>query len=319
MLIGISAALAARPPGPPGDGPGAPIYAHDVAVTRHGRGGERLWLYTPVDPVPPEAPVVVYLHGFGRRRPERYHPLLVHLARRGYAVVFPAQGGPLSVRRYPDHTRVAVASALQVLSSPDHPDPGALALVGHSLGGLLALELAAAPQRAPALPEPAAVILHDPAGTRFVDWHEAASELVDPLALLVLTVPATLASDNGATRPVWAETQALQRRALLAIRSDLHGSPPLISDHLGVQSGDALLGPDRPLDAIDWWGYWRPTEAALQETLLHQIPAMGSVFCACDGVLDRGRWSDGTPVIPLEPVQPDPPGALDSTPSAPLR
>lgn len=301
-MIWIAVAGAASPPEPPEAGPGAPSYAHHASVTRLGRGRARAWLYLPGDPAPASAPVVVYLHGFGRQRPTRYEPLLIHLARRGYAVVFPAQGCPLAVERLPDHTRAAVAGALEALRDPALPEPGPLALVGHSLGGLIALGLAADPQRAPALPEPSVVILHDPAGTRFVDWHQAAAGLSDPIALLVLSVPATRAGDNDAALPVWADTQGLTRRALLSIETDLHGDPPLISDHLGVQSGPALLGPDRPLDGIDWWGYWRPTEAALAEVLLGQLPEAGSVFCTdCGEILSRGRWSDGVPVTPLIP------------------
>ena len=301
MLL-ITTALAASPPGPPARGPGAPHYPHGTAaVVQRGCGSTRAWLYLPADPAPATAPVVVYLHGFGHASPDRYDALLTHLARRGYTVVYPALGSRLSVGAYPDNARRAIADALQWLDGPEGPDPGPLALVGHSLGGMLAVRLAArAPSADPPLPVPGAVVLHDPAGARFVDWHGAASELVDPLALLILSVPTTLGSDNDAARPVWDRTGGLTKRVLWVVPSDPHGDPPLVSDHLGVHAVQRTFRPDRPLDAIDWWGYWRPTEAALSEALLQQIPDHGSVFCVdCPAVAQRGEWSDGTAVVPL--------------------
>ena len=53
------------------------------------------------------------------------------------------------------------------------------------------------------------------------------------------------------------------------------------------------------LDAIDSWGYWRPTDAALAEAFGETADAFA--FCSdtgptCDPVRDMGSWSDGTPV-----------------------
>ena len=56
-----------------------------------------------------------------------------------------------------------------------------------------------------------------------------------------------------------------ERRNWLRVPSDDHGTPPLVSDHLGSLAGEIFLGGSSPLDAIDWWGYWRPTDAALAE------------------------------------------------------
>ncbi|MEK7425175.1 MAG: hypothetical protein AAB131_15195, partial [Actinomycetota bacterium] len=52
------------PPGQPASGPGGADYAHSAVTTKHfGGGGEEYWLFLPADPQPPEAPVVVFLHG----------------------------------------------------------------------------------------------------------------------------------------------------------------------------------------------------------------------------------------------------------------
>jgi pimeloyl-ACP methyl ester carboxylesterase len=205
------------------------------------------------------------------------------------------------VNGYEANARAAVRAALAELQSGPGPRPsGKLAYAGHSLGSLLALRLAAT-AAADGLPSPVALVLHEPAGVavRFVKFPLAPADLatIDPRArLLVIQAETSVGDRNSFAQGAFEATVSIphERKNLLVVRSDAHGKPPLVSDHLGVQAGNG-----RPLDAIDWWGYVRPTEAALAEAL--GDPAPDSAYCneagpRCDWVRDSGTWSDGTPV-----------------------
>src|SRR4029078_1231177 len=89
-----------------------------------------------------------------------------------------------------------------------------------------------------------------------------------------------LADATSATRDAFTNTTSIPRaqKNYLVVRSDDHGSPPFVSDHLGVLSGsDGITS--GALDAVDYWGYFRPTEAALAESLgVGAFPGY-SAFC----------------------------------------
>ena len=215
-----------------------------------------------------------------------------------------AEEGTVDVAGYQDAARRAIGSALAELARPGHVRPdGGFGFVGHSIGGMVALSLAANPGD---LPRPSVVVAHDPAGLDYaaftgIDASMATLAGLDPATrLLVIEAATTADTSNGAADAIWrnAPTPRAQRN-WLRVPSDDRGTPQLVSDHSGSLAGDVFLGSRSPLDAIDWWGYWRPTDAALAEGFGET--AAGFAFCSaagptCDPVRDMGSWSDGTPV-----------------------
>jgi hypothetical protein len=189
-------------------------------------------------------------------------------------------------------------------------------MLGHSLGAMISLRLAAQPQTVPALPVPEILVLHEPAGktTPFIAgnpaWDISTQALsgVAPTTRLLIIQAETSATDPNSVAPdAWLNTPQLARaqKNFLRVFSDHHGQPALVSDHTGVQAGQNVLQVD-PLDAIDWWGYWRPTEGALREAFgMDALPPGYSAFCssagpACDPVRQMGSWSDGVAVKPMK-------------------
>ncbi|HVU00979.1 MAG TPA: hypothetical protein VHE30_04475 [Polyangiaceae bacterium] len=301
------------PPAAPACGPGSASYPHaSVRVTSSGTGVGTYALYEPDEPRPASAPVVAFVHGFALtdNRPA-YDAFLRHLARKGFVVVFPEYGFIGDLTGYVPTARRTLADGLAALADGTHVSPdGRFGMVGHSLGGMLALTLAATTTTAPAIPAPAVLVLAEPAGTTFdalTGLDLSAPKLAGIAAgtkLLVIEAETSLTDANSASPDAWANTTTVRAadKNWLVVHSDSHGAPALVSDHLGVQFDPAS---NAPLDTIDFWGYFRPTEAALD--LVFGVASGGaySPFCRdasaeCDPVRDMGRWSDGTPVRRIE-------------------
>lgn len=240
----LLALLAATPPAQPRTGVGGSAYLHGaVAVQSWGAGAQQYWLFTPGQPRPASVPVVGFLHGWGGAEPAAYQGWIEHLVRRGAAVVFPRyQAGLLD--RPAGMTAVAAGAlraALDRLGGSGLPRfDGRLTLVGHSLGGTIAANLAAAvelhrlpPVRALTVVQPGdsrkeqgpgralATILGDyagiPAGTLMqvvvgADDTNVGAEVGRRIFL-------------GATRVSTAD------KDFIVIHSDARGTPPLVADH----------------------------------------------------------------------------------------
>ncbi len=96
FLLSYSLAGVPSPPEQPLDGPGGATYEHeDVAVTGpywpDALGVNetyKYFLFKPVDPTPDEAPVVLFLHGWGAVSLKHYDIWIRHIVRKGYIVVW---------------------------------------------------------------------------------------------------------------------------------------------------------------------------------------------------------------------------------------
>jgi dienelactone hydrolase len=101
-----------------------------------------------------DAPVVVFLHGWGAVDPERYGSWIAHLVHGGATVIYPTYQEPpfLDTVSPLPNTLVALRLALEQVRVA----PGRLVVAGHSAGGALAADYAASARTA-GLPVPAAV------------------------------------------------------------------------------------------------------------------------------------------------------------------
>ena len=293
------------PPGPPATGAGSvDLPARRAYVSRNQRFPRRFHALRAGDPHPRArrssscrpAPQAVDTRDLTDAQ-------LRHLARRGPSWSMPRRAASTSPATQ-DAARRAIGSALDELARPGHVRPdGRFGIIGLSVGGLVALTLAANPgdcrdrRSWSRMTPPAWTTRRSPASTRTRPDPRG----IDPASrLLVIESATTAGTPNARGRHDLAQhLDAARARNWLRVPSDGHGTPPLVSDHLGSLAGEIFLSAGSPLDAIDWWGYWRRTDAALAQGFGET--ADGFAFCSdtgplCDPVRDMGSWSDGTPV-----------------------
>ncbi len=318
------------PPGQPELGPGGAAYAHSqVTINRLGSGASEVYLFEPAGPSPERAPVVVLGHGWAAVTPNHYGSWIAHIVRRGYTVVFPRYQADARtpVPAFTGNAVGAVRRAIEALNAPGHvrPDERGIALVGHSMGGLVVSNLAV---RAAAgeLPPPLALMVVTPGKT----WPESspiAFPLEDlsalPSSLLLLAV---IGDDDDFVgeldaRKVYKGAAAvpLSNKDYVRLFSDDHGAPSLVADHrapaapLRLVDDDAVDAvpapqfarlPGRPssrelpvTNALDYFGTWKLFDGLVDAVFrgVHREYALG-------GTREQrymGHWSDRTPVREL--------------------
>ncbi|MBF2898540.1 alpha/beta hydrolase, partial [Pseudomonas aeruginosa] len=95
LLLGHAATAAEPPTAPtpptqPAEGPGGADYRHASVHQWHfGEGAREYWVFTPEQPVPGNAPLVIFLHGWSVMQPDLYRAWIDHIVRRGMVVVYP--------------------------------------------------------------------------------------------------------------------------------------------------------------------------------------------------------------------------------------
>ncbi len=272
------------------------------------------WLFVPTDPLPgtPRAgeplPLVIFLHGSGVADADLYLAWIEHLVRRGAVVLYPLyQDRGYLEADFRRNLQDDVRGGLETLQREGVPvDLSRVAVVGHSLGGGLALDYAASAAAA-GLPVPTAVM----GVAASCNSDEVACVGADlgaiPATTRVLLV--TGADDLDPLVPltverIWAglEGVPLENRDVVTLTTDDHGWPALRAMHI-----QALAGHDVGYlpDAYDWYGTWKWLDAL-----------MGCAFAGqwCEVALGNtpeqrymGEWSDGVPVA--EPLVTDDPAA----------
>lgn len=336
LLAGCVPAPSGPHPGaPPVDGPGAtPAAPAEVRTTRDGKGAEEYFIYEPVAPGLSSAPVIVFLHGYSGVNPLVYGAWIRHLVQRGNIVIYPVYQTSLrSPERYTAAALAAVQAAFDTLDHSDHvrPDRERFALVGHSLGAVLALNIAAVAV-AEGLPRPGAVLAANAGDTTseaslLIPSIQSGSYGGVPAEMLFLGVVGAADDYVGPTIVLQLYDKLghlpQENREVVVLYSDDYGFPQMVADHhdplafdRGFDSGAPLTllpegrflhGPDLPTDRAgidnhDYYGYWKwldgLTDAAFYG--VHREFALGGGAAQ----LYLGTWEDGMPVIPAERIRP---------------
>lgn len=312
-------------------------YAYGtVSVTVVGKGKQGAAVFYPLGVKPEkQLPFIVFLHGWGAVNPQVYGGWISHLARQGNIVVFPYYQNSLQTP-LPEITLNAqegVRTALSWLQSPASPvqaDTSLAAVVGHSMGGVMAASYAALAQ-AHGLPQPRAVLAVEPGKT----WGRPASGAI-PLADLNTLNPQSLlvtmaAEDDKLVKDVdalkiYSNAGGLPKshKAVLLVRSDAHGKPALVADHAapaaaapskalarvmaaGRGANPGAPGPENPLlkptpaNALDTYAFWR-TFDLLKKTAFNGQNL--NTLAKNPQWLSMGKWSDKRTVKPLKQLQP---------------
>lgn len=257
-LLVLLALLAPTPPAQPRSGPGGADYAHAaVATTTYGQGADQYWIIAPEQPRATSAAVVGFLHGWGGTEPGAYRAWIDHLVRRGAVVVFPRyQAGLLDRPSGMTATAgAALRAALDRLGSEGLPRfDGRLALIGHSLGGTIAANLAAT---APAhrLPAPRALSIVEPGDSQKHDGPgKGFASIVGEYAriptgtLMQVVVGAddtNVGADVGRRVFLDATQVSTHDKDFIVMHSDARGAPALVADHF------APLAPERAASVAD--------------------------------------------------------------------
>jgi len=337
----LAGAALPRPPGQPVKGPGGRQRMHDsVTMARHGLGGSEYWLYTPADPVPSSAPVVVFLHGWGGMDPVSYGAWIEHLVLRGNIVIYPRYQASLLTppTEMTENALAAVNDALvRLAESGVKPQVENLAIIGHSLGGVIAANLAceAATGR---LPLPKALVLVEPGDSKNSKTAQAFGLARDIPSIMrdYTTIPKdTLmlcivgAEDqmvgSGAARTIFYGATAVSRgnKDFVVVNSDRRGSPQLIADHFAPLAPDERYRGERhsrlrdrlrdklgkylpvadrmeraSVDALDYYCFWKLADALI-ETAFHGVGREYALGCTYEQK-NMGKWSDGVPVVTLD-------------------
>jgi acetyl esterase/lipase len=338
----------AAPPRQPAAGPGGKSYPYDkVRESVFGEGAGQFRVFEPAAAVPVSAssgspsetaasdsaktaaalPVIVFAHGWGAMEPGGYGAWIEHLVKRGNIVIYPRYQESLRTRME-DFTPNAVAevkAALKELAAGGHAraDLGRVAVVGHSMGGAIAPNLAAMAAKE-GLPRFSAVMCVEP-GNRMMNNPKihmpmADLSLIPANTLLIMLV----GSDDKVVRDETAKeiysgasNVASANKNYVTMMSDHHGTPPLVANHFApaapggtFESGGGDGGSKGPLrdrigewmrekkggtqpmvDALDFYGTWKLfdglTDAAFfgknREYALGDTPQQRFM----------GVWSDG--------------------------
>lgn len=303
-------------PAQPAQGPGGAAYLHaSVTKTALGEHGTSYWLFEPAEPRPASAPVVIFLHAFSATNPRTYGAWIDHLVRSGKTVIYPRyQYGVLPrIKSFMPNCRQALRDAFEVLRSAGHvaPELKRVALVGHSLGGRMAANLAATAKR-DELPQASALFVVLPGSADFIRDEVVLEPLSTiPAETLLLTLAASDDSISGETdaRRIYLGSTAvsIENKDFLVMHSDAHGIPELSANHLapmaideryteGVAYHEVDAQPNA--DALDYFGTWKLFDALCDASFegKNREYALGNT----PQQRHMGNWSDGHPVRALE-------------------
>ncbi len=310
-LLWVAGALpgwAGRPQAPdqPATGPGGRDYPHAAVQRGHfGSGDSEYWSYTPDQPQPATAPVVVFAHGWSAMQPFPYEAWIYHLVRRGSIVIYPRYQASLRTRAtvFTANAAGAVHDALIRLrrAGPVAPDEGKLALVGHSAGGVIVANIAAQWERLK-LPRPRAVMCVEPGRSFQPDsaWGiplATYSDIPGDTLLLCLVGADDGLAGSAIARRIYegASRVPASSKNLVTAHSDSHGDPPLVTDH-SFPTGRS--GSGRQLNALDYYACWKLFDALTDAAFYgkHRQWALGNT----PEQRSMGKWSDGVAVKELE-------------------
>jgi len=304
-------------PGQPTSGPGgADDLFPSVASATYGNGADKVYVFTP-QPSPTAAPLVIFTHGWGAIYPTTYGAWIDHLVRHeGAIVIYPVYQDNLRTppAEMLPNAVTGIKTALDHLRSGDlavKPDETHVTYVGHSMGAVLAANLAATAARS-GLPTPKAVVADQPGKT----WGPQAMQiaLADlgqiPAGTLLLAIAGDsdrIVGDTDAKR-IFNESTAIPAadKDFVTMVSDSHGTPAILANHQAPVSRMPIgaisvmrpgVQPGPPPGPLDYFGIWKLCDALCDAAWYgkNREYALGGT----PQQTYMGEWSDGEPVARL--------------------
>ena len=293
-------------------GPGGADYFHSKVVEYKNKVGARsYYLFEPDEPKPYSAPFIVFLHATYATNPGTYAAWIKHLVKKGNIVIFPICNVVTLAR--PHHTQNAIDSiqdALNVLyfTRHVHPELDKFALVGHSSGGILAVNIAALAEEY-GLPKPKAIMAIAPDSIPMPPFDIPTPSLADlsqmPANTLLLTIVCDqdyLADDEIAKKIFFNTSKIpLENKDYITMLSDRHGLFSLTADHFApcCMSINNILNfmSELKTNALDYYGFWKLFDALCEAAFYgeNREYALGNT----PQQRYMGKWRDGTPIKKL--------------------
>ncbi len=287
---------------------------HAVKRYEIGQGPRSFWLFEPDKPRPERAGVVVFLHGWFAVNPAFYGAWIDHLVSNGLVVVFPRYQNDVGTQPqdfYPN-TVTAVRDAFGVLNGGVghvRPAPGRYAIVGHSAGGNLAAQIAAASTDPKTeLPRPRAVVIAMPG--EVIPMREPSLDRIHPSTLMLVMVgDEDLVVGDLRGRRIFEEASAVPRthKRFVLLRSDRHGYPPIVAEHAAptgvnrrLDNGEGFFRSLQmsfgDINALDRAAFWKMTDMTLAAAFAGKT--MDDATADLERFRHLGFWSDGLRVTP---------------------
>jgi pimeloyl-ACP methyl ester carboxylesterase len=266
--------------------------------------GKEYRLFEPDGPPLLTAPVVVFLHGWGGMEPLYYRPWIDHLTRRGNVVLWVRYQESLltlSFEFVPNMLAAVKAGLARLEQDPARPKPelDKVAVVGHSMGGVLTMTLAALAEAEGLPPFRAVMTVHPGAGITGPEVRADYSKI--PASTLLLCVSGDEDPDLGPLAASFtheASSVPIENKDFILVRSDRTHAPELVADHFApncLSESDA--------NALDRMGYWKWFDGLIAAAFYgrYREYALGNT----PEQRNMGTWPDGTPI--LEPTVSDAP------------
>jgi hypothetical protein len=332
IAAGFDAQSKAQSPGTPAvtqppqpkSGPGGRAHQHGgFRVTAGGSGNDAWYAFEPIRPRPRKAQLAIVMHGYGEFAGyDTMYAFISHTVRRGSVVIYPRWQtgiaspcpGPFNIEPCIDSAVNGIRGALSYLQSSRtrvHPLLRRTSYFGFSFGGIVTADMTNR-FRSLGLPRPRAIFLDDPHDGGLNGQGEPA--LDDTLAGIprktkfechsgadgVISEPGKA---NSSCNAVFQLIQQIpdRNKDLVLTHTDSHGEPVLSAAHGVCAGGAATHG---PANAYDWNFCWKVWDAL--RSCAYSGKNCGYALGNTPQHRSLGRWSDGTPVIPLK-IQDAPP------------
>lgn len=297
----------------------------DIAFHRYGIGNSQYWIFEPAKPTPKSAPVIIFLHGWSATNPNTYGAWIKHLVRRGNIVIYPRYQAYLStpLDAYTPNAVAAMKSALLVLlnGDPVKPELDHVAIVGHSMGGAMAPNLAALAAK-DGLPIPKAICCVEP-GTHFRNSPTPAMPMEDLSKISAGTLTLVIVGDEDhvvgdeTAKMIFGSLKQIppEKKNYVTLMTDDHGSPALVAGHLAPiameildQQTESEESPAREqirlmigansVNSMDFYGTWKLFDGLTDDAFYGK----NGEYALGKGPEIRymGKWSDGIAVKELK-------------------
>ena len=295
----------------PDYGPGGANYLYNgVNVTTYGDGQNQYWIFEPDSNTTVSAPVIVFMHGWGAITPTFYSAWIYHLVRKGNIVIYPRYQQDITTPsdNFTPNSIKAVKEALKVLETGNHikPQLDKFAIVGHSVGGLISVNIAAL-AASNGLPQPLAVFAVEPGKSR------STSDPSGPVLENLTNIPSnTLILTMAGDQDNWVGDQDAkniirntiqiprQNKDFVMMMTDKHGYPPITADHFFPLASTIEVGNYNLTlltNAQDYYGTWKLFDGLYNAAFYDQNRdyALGNT----SQQRFMGFWSDGTKIKEL--------------------
>ena len=301
-------AVNVQPPSQPLSGPGGLDYNHSQIITySYGQGAQQYWIFEPASPKPDSAPIIVFNHGWAATNPIIYQAWINHLVKKGNIVIYPRYQNNIfdSSDNFTQNAIYSVRDALKQLQSGNHvrPQIDNLAIVGHSVGGIISINMAARAS-SEGIPIPKAVFSVEPGKSRSSEDQmgpvmENLSNISSNTLLLTLAGDKDDIVGNNDAKKIISDTPQVpaENKDYIIMVSDEHGSPALEADHLAPLAVWNSNNFTVLVNGLDYYGTWKLFDGLYEAAFYGK----NKEYALGNSSQQRfmGLWSDGKPVKEL--------------------